>query len=74
MQTCQLLFLNTTNFAVGDVIVIEQDMVEWSYTDNQFVSGDLSLIGTTKHDFRVGQGDNHYRPDNASSIQWGYNH
>lgn len=48
-------FLNTTSFAVGDVIVIEQDMAEWSYTDNQFVSGWLSLIGTTKHDFRVGQ-------------------
>lgn len=38
---------NQVKFMVGDVIVIQQSMFEWAYTDNFFSSGNLSFTGTT---------------------------
>lgn len=48
-------FTATTNFQIGDVIVIEQDLVEWNFYDNFFNAGELAFTGTTGHNFRSGQ-------------------
>jgi len=41
-------------FQVGDVITVDQDVVEWPYTDNYFAS-DVGFTGTTQHSFLPGQ-------------------
>ena len=42
-------------FQVGDTILIQQDIVEWPYTDNYFSSGSIGFTGSTNHSFLVGQ-------------------
>lgn len=42
-------------FEVGDEVVIEQDLVAWSYTDNYFSNGYVGFTGSTQHSFLSGQ-------------------
>ena len=47
--------LSGVPFQVGDVIVVNQDVVEWPYTDNYFSSGSVGFTGSTQHSFLPGQ-------------------
>jgi hypothetical protein len=51
-----LTSVSATTFQVGDVISINQQVVQWPYTDNYFGSGSLvGFTGTTNHSFLTGQ-------------------
>jgi hypothetical protein len=41
-------------FQVGDQIVVQQDLYEWTYIDNQFFSGSLAFTGSTAVPFSIG--------------------
>lgn len=41
-------------FQIGDEIIVQQDLFEWSYDDNYFGPG-LGFTGSSTHPFRVGQ-------------------
>ena len=47
--------LSGVPFEVGDVIRVEQDVVEWPYTDNFFNTGAVGFTGSTSHSFLPGQ-------------------
>jgi hypothetical protein len=48
--------LTNIPFQVGDVITIDQQVVQWSYIDNFFSSGNLvGFTGATNHSFLAGQ-------------------
>ena len=47
--------LSGVPFQVGDQILIQQDIVEWPYTDNFFQLGSVGFTGNTNHSFLVGQ-------------------
>ena len=47
--------LSGVPFQVGDVIRVEQDVVEWAYTDNFFNTGAVGFTGSTSHSFLPGQ-------------------
>lgn len=47
--------LSGVPFQVGDTILIQQDIVEWPYTDNFFQLGSVGFTGNTNHSFLVGQ-------------------
>ncbi len=43
-------------FEIGDAVVVQQDLFEWSYADNFFDTGDLGFTNSvTFHNFRPGQ-------------------
>jgi len=47
--------LSGVSFQVGDQILVQQDIVEWPYTDNYFQLGSVGFTGNTNHSFLVGQ-------------------
>jgi hypothetical protein len=48
--------INDTNFQIGDVIVIEQNLLEWGISNiDDDGNGQLKLIGNVPSQFRVGQ-------------------
>ena len=47
--------LSGVPFQIGDMILIEQNLTQWAYTDNYFGSGGVGFTGTTQHSFLVGQ-------------------
>ena len=54
-STLPSTFTATTTFQIGDVITVEQNLVEWDYYDNFFDGGELGFTGTTAHNFLTGQ-------------------
>lgn len=50
-----LTAVTQVDFQVGDEIVIQQDLYEWTYTDNYFESGYVAFTGTTTMPFLSGQ-------------------
>ena len=47
--------LSGVPFQIGDLILIEQNLTQWPYTDNYFGAGGVGFTGTTQHSFLTGQ-------------------